>query len=114
MKKGWYLTSQPIITANWEVSNSGRWVAPFGGGVGRIHEARIPASEYQCAILWQRRPSARSFALEHAVAACVPVSQAEQGAGEDASAAKTETHDTAAAAEEDNVMPLSIPAASQD
>jgi hypothetical protein len=36
MKKGWYLTSQPIITANWEVSNSGRWVAPFGGGVGRI------------------------------------------------------------------------------
>ena len=27
---------------------------------------------------------------------------------------KTETHDTAAAAEEDNVMPLSIPAASQD
>ncbi len=36
MKKGWYLTSQPIITANWEVSNSGRWVVPFGGGIGRI------------------------------------------------------------------------------
>lgn len=36
MKKGWYLTSQPIITANWEVGNSGRWVVPFGGGVGRI------------------------------------------------------------------------------
>src|SRR5271156_2639114 len=36
MKKGWYLTSQPVLTANWEVSNSGRWVVPFGGGVGRI------------------------------------------------------------------------------
>jgi hypothetical protein len=36
MKKGWYLTTQPILTANWEVSNSGRWVVPFGGGVGRI------------------------------------------------------------------------------
>jgi hypothetical protein len=36
MKKGWYLTSQPIITADWEVSNGGRWVVPIGGGVGRI------------------------------------------------------------------------------
>jgi len=36
MKKGWYLTTQPILTANWEVSNNGRWVVPFGGGVGRI------------------------------------------------------------------------------
>lgn len=36
MKKGWYLTSQPIITANWEVNNGGRWVVPLGGGVGRI------------------------------------------------------------------------------
>jgi hypothetical protein len=36
MKKGWYLTTQPIVTANWEVGNNGRWVVPFGGGVGRI------------------------------------------------------------------------------
>jgi hypothetical protein len=36
MKKGWYLTTQPILTANWEVSNNGRWVVPLGGGVGRI------------------------------------------------------------------------------
>jgi hypothetical protein len=38
MKKGWYLTTQPILTANWKTpAHSGSvWTAPFGGGVGRI------------------------------------------------------------------------------
>ena len=33
---GWYITWQPTLTANWEATNGGRWVVPFGGGVGRI------------------------------------------------------------------------------
>jgi hypothetical protein len=36
LKKGYYITWQPTLTANWEATNGGRWVAPFGGGVGRI------------------------------------------------------------------------------
>jgi hypothetical protein len=48
MKKGWYLTSAPIITANWRSKGTGEaadgndttggsvWTVPFGGGVGRI------------------------------------------------------------------------------
>jgi len=36
MKKGWYLTSGPIITANWRAASSDVWIVPFGGGVGRI------------------------------------------------------------------------------
>jgi hypothetical protein len=37
MKKGWYLTSAPTITANWRATgDSGVWTVPFGGGVGRI------------------------------------------------------------------------------
>jgi hypothetical protein len=36
LKKGWYLLSAPIITADWRETNGGRWVIPFGGGVGRI------------------------------------------------------------------------------
>ena len=38
MKKGWYLTTQPILTANWNAtaSSGGIWTVPFGGGVGRI------------------------------------------------------------------------------
>lgn len=33
---GWYLTSAPIITANWEATGSNRWTIPIGGGVGRV------------------------------------------------------------------------------
>ncbi len=33
---GLYLTSAPIITANWEAESDNRWTVPFGGGVGKI------------------------------------------------------------------------------
>ncbi len=36
LKNGWYLGTQPILTANWEATNGDRWVVPFGGGVGRV------------------------------------------------------------------------------
>ena len=36
LKKGWYLSSSPIITANSKASSGNVWVVPFGGGVGRI------------------------------------------------------------------------------
>jgi hypothetical protein len=36
LKKGYYITWQPTLTADWEATNGGRWVVPFGGGVGRI------------------------------------------------------------------------------
>jgi hypothetical protein len=36
LKKGYYITSQPIITANWEASSPYRWTVPYGGGIGRI------------------------------------------------------------------------------
>ena len=36
LAKGWYLTWQPTLTANWEMKNGGRWVVPLGGGIGRI------------------------------------------------------------------------------
>jgi hypothetical protein len=35
-KKGWYVTTSPIITANWEASSGSVWTVPFGAGVGRI------------------------------------------------------------------------------
>ena len=34
--KGWYLTSTPIITANWETDSDNRWTVPVGGGFGRL------------------------------------------------------------------------------
>jgi len=33
---GWYVTSSPVITANWSGDSSQRWSVPIGGGVGRI------------------------------------------------------------------------------
>jgi hypothetical protein len=36
MKKGWYITFQPIITTNWRASSGNIWTVPFGGGIGRI------------------------------------------------------------------------------
>lgn len=36
LNAGWYLTSAPIISANWEADSDNRWTVPFGGGVGKI------------------------------------------------------------------------------
>ena len=36
LPNGWYLTSSPIITANWKADSEDRWTVPFGIGVGRI------------------------------------------------------------------------------
>jgi hypothetical protein len=36
LEKGWYVTSSPIITANWEAQSGKVWTVPFGGGVGRV------------------------------------------------------------------------------
>jgi hypothetical protein len=33
---GWYLTSAPIITANWEAASGEKWTVPFGAGFGKI------------------------------------------------------------------------------
>jgi len=34
--KGWYFTSVPVITANWEADSDNRWTVPIGGGFGKI------------------------------------------------------------------------------
>jgi hypothetical protein len=36
MAGGWFLTSAPIITANWEASSDDTWLVPLGGGGGRV------------------------------------------------------------------------------
>ena len=33
---GWYLTSAPIVTANWEAASGEQWTIPFGGGGGKV------------------------------------------------------------------------------
>jgi hypothetical protein len=36
LKKGWFISSSPILTANWRASSGNVWTVPFGAGVGRV------------------------------------------------------------------------------
>jgi hypothetical protein len=35
-KTGWYVTTQPIITADWTQPSGNQWTVPLGGGVGLV------------------------------------------------------------------------------
>jgi hypothetical protein len=40
---GWYLTSSPIMTSNWEARSSDHWTVPVGAGVGKLFRlGRLP------------------------------------------------------------------------
>jgi hypothetical protein len=36
LKKGWFISMSPIITANWQASSGNVWTVPVGGGLGRV------------------------------------------------------------------------------
>jgi opacity protein-like surface antigen len=36
MEHGWYLTTSPIMTANWLAASGQQWTVPIGGGFGRV------------------------------------------------------------------------------
>ncbi len=36
MARGWYLTTSPIMTANWLAAPGQQWTVPIGGGFGRV------------------------------------------------------------------------------
>lgn len=36
MKGGWYLSTAPVMTANWEAESGNQWTIPVGGGAGRV------------------------------------------------------------------------------
>ncbi len=42
---GFYLTSAPIATVNWDAEGSQQWTVPVGGGVGKIfHFGKLPVN----------------------------------------------------------------------
>jgi len=42
---GFYLTTAPILTADWKAENSQQWTVPVGGGVGKIfHLGKLPVN----------------------------------------------------------------------
>lgn len=47
LPKGWYFTSTPNVTANWEAPRGQRWTVPFGGGFGRVFRIGRQAMNWQ-------------------------------------------------------------------
>lgn len=42
---GTYLTSSPVLTANWNADSSNQWTVPLGGGIGHIfHLGKLPVN----------------------------------------------------------------------
>ena len=48
--KGWYVSSAPVITANWEAKGSDQWTIPLGGGVGRVVHIGKQAVNFKAAV----------------------------------------------------------------
>jgi hypothetical protein len=42
---GWYISSAPILTGNWEIKQGNQWTVPFGMGVGKLHRiGKLPVN----------------------------------------------------------------------
>ena len=52
LSDGWFLTSSPIITADWKQSSGNIWTIPFGGGVGKIFKIASQAMNAELAAFW--------------------------------------------------------------
>lgn len=59
LPKGWYLTTAPVITANWlATSEADVWTVPVGGGVGKIQKiGRLPFNLQLSAYGYATRPA---------------------------------------------------------
>jgi hypothetical protein len=45
LPEGLYLTSSPVITANWEAAGGQKWTVPLGGGIGKIFRlSKLPVN----------------------------------------------------------------------
>jgi hypothetical protein len=52
LKKGWYLSSTPVITANWEADSGEKWTVPLGGGIGRLVRFGKQPVDFKLASYW--------------------------------------------------------------
>jgi hypothetical protein len=50
--QGWYLTSSPMIAANWEASSGEKWTVPVGGGGGRLMRFGKQPIDFKLASYW--------------------------------------------------------------
>ena len=61
LSRGWYLTSNPTIIADWAQSTSERWLLPIGGGAGRSFNIRKQAIDSNLTLYWNAIRAANQF-----------------------------------------------------
>ena len=61
LPRGWYLTSNPTIVADWTQSPSERWLQPIGGGAGRSFNIRKQAVDSNLTVYWDAVRPANQF-----------------------------------------------------
>jgi len=49
---GWYLTTSPLITADWEADSGEKWTVPVGGGAGRLMRFGKQPVDFKLAGYW--------------------------------------------------------------
>ena len=61
LPRGWYLTSNPTIVADWTQSMTERWLVPIGGGVGRSFNIGKQAVDSNLTLYWNAIRPANQF-----------------------------------------------------
>ena len=43
--EGWYVSTSPVIPANWQAKSGQQWIVPFGGAVGKVEKfGKLPVN----------------------------------------------------------------------
>ncbi|GAB4365963.1 MAG: hypothetical protein Kow00121_02900 [Elainellaceae cyanobacterium] len=50
--QGWYVTTSPVITANWEAESDDQWTVPIGGGFGRVFNVDRQPVNASLSVYW--------------------------------------------------------------
>ncbi|HSY65173.1 MAG TPA: hypothetical protein VK829_11270 [Terriglobales bacterium] len=61
LPRGWYLTSNPTIVADWTQPTTERWLLPIGGGAGRSFSIRKQAADSNLTLYWNAIRPANQF-----------------------------------------------------
>jgi hypothetical protein len=74
LPSGWYITSSPIITANWNASSGDQWTVPIGGGFGRVFAVGTQPLNTSLQLYWNaaRPTNGADFSLRAAVQLLFP------------------------------------------
>lgn len=73
-KNNWYISSTPVITANWEANSNNIWTIPFGGGVGRLFKSGNIPIDIKLSAYWnvEKPKFAADWSLEFTVKLLFP------------------------------------------